>query len=51
MALARKGFYRPYDTTGLEAPVRAMPEKLVLTAWGHWRGEGLGLLERAEGNG
>jgi 3-oxoacyl-[acyl-carrier-protein] synthase II len=51
MALSRKGFYRPYDTSGLEAPARAMPESLVLTAWGHWRGEGLGLLERAEGNG
>jgi 3-oxoacyl-[acyl-carrier-protein] synthase II len=51
MALARKGFYRPYDSSGLEAPAKATPEKLVLTAWGHWRGEGLGLLERAEGNG
>ncbi len=51
IALSRKGFYRPYDTSGLEAPARAMPESIVLTAWGHWRGEGLGLLERAEGNG
>ena len=51
IALARKGFYRPYDTSGLETPARATPESLVLTAWGHWRGEGLGLLEQAEGNG
>jgi 3-oxoacyl-[acyl-carrier-protein] synthase II len=51
MALSRKGFYRPYDTSGVEAPVRAAPESIVLTSWGHWRGEGLGLLGRAEGNG
>jgi 3-oxoacyl-[acyl-carrier-protein] synthase II len=51
LALRQKGFYRPYDTSGVETPARDVPESLILTAWGHWRGEGLALLERAEGNG
>ena len=51
MALRRKGFYRPYDTSGVEASASTAPESLVLTCWGHWRGEGLALLESVEGIG
>jgi 3-oxoacyl-[acyl-carrier-protein] synthase II len=45
MALGRKGFYRPYDTSGVERPATTTPDSLVVTAWGHWRGEGMALLE------
>jgi 3-oxoacyl-[acyl-carrier-protein] synthase II len=45
MALRRKGFYRPYDTSGVERPATTTPESLLVTAWGHWRGEGMALLE------
>ncbi len=51
MALSRKGFYRPYDTSGVERPATTTPESLLVTSWGHWRGEGMALLETVEGAG
>ncbi len=45
LALRRKGFYRPIDDTGLERPLAAPPDAILVTTWGHWRGEGMGLVE------
>ncbi len=45
MALGREGFYPPNDSSGLERPVGAAPRAILVTTWGHWRGEGMGLLE------
>jgi 3-oxoacyl-[acyl-carrier-protein] synthase II len=45
LALSRKGFYRPTDDTGFEKPQATPPEGIVVTTWGIWRGEGMGLVE------
>ncbi len=45
LALSRKGFYRPTEDTGFETPLETPPEGIVVTTWGVWRGEGMGLVE------
>ena len=45
LALARGGFYPPLDPSGFEKPAEAAPRQVLVTGFGHWRGEGLGLLE------
>jgi 3-oxoacyl-[acyl-carrier-protein] synthase II len=47
LALSRNGFYRPFETSGFETPQAAPPDAVVATCWGIWRGEGMGLIERA----
>lgn len=46
IALSRRGFYKPFDTRGIEQPVVAAPERIVITSVGFWRGEGMGLIAR-----
>jgi 3-oxoacyl-[acyl-carrier-protein] synthase II len=45
LALARGGFYPPLDPSGYEKPIEAAPGQVLVTGFGHWRGEGLALLE------
>ena len=45
LALSRNGFYQPTDDTGFETPLAAPPKAIVVTTWGIWRGEGMGLVE------
>lgn len=45
LALSRKGFYRPSDSTGLELEATDAPTQILATSWGFWRGEGMALLE------
>ena len=47
-ALSRRGFYRPTDETGFETPLAVPPKAIVVTTWGIWRGEGMGLVEAVE---
>jgi 3-oxoacyl-[acyl-carrier-protein] synthase II len=44
LALSRRGFYRPADETGFEREAEA-PDRVLVTSWGIWRGEGMGLVE------
>jgi len=48
LALSRGGFYRPTETTGFETPATGPFAAIVVTTWGIWRGEGMGLVERVE---
>lgn len=48
IALGRGTLFPPRDATGLEQPAAAAPSQIVVTGVGHWRGEGLALIERAE---
>jgi len=45
LALSRGGFYKPCDETGFETPVAEVPKGIVVTSWGIWRGESMGLVE------
>ena len=44
LALSRRGFYKPVDATGFETPLSSPPTRIVVTAAGMWRGEGMALI-------
>ena len=44
--LGHGSLYPPCDKTGLERPMSGQLDQVVVTSVGHWRGEGLALLER-----
>jgi 3-oxoacyl-[acyl-carrier-protein] synthase II len=46
IALRRGEFYAPFAAGGFEQPATVAPERILATSWGHWRGEGLGVVER-----
>ncbi len=47
MALQRGAFYPPFDQSGIEHACAGTPEQILLTCWGHWRGEALALIRKA----
>ena len=47
IALHHGSLFPPCDTTGLERPMAGELQQVVVTGVGHWRGEGLALVERA----
>ncbi|MGD9669905.1 MAG: beta-ketoacyl-ACP synthase [Hyphomicrobiaceae bacterium] len=49
LALERNGFFEPFEGDALEAPCNIPPERILVTSIGHWRGEGLALIERVDG--
>jgi 3-oxoacyl-[acyl-carrier-protein] synthase II len=48
LALGNDKFYPPGDSTGMERPMTGSVAQVVVTAVGHWRGEGMALVERAQ---
>jgi 3-oxoacyl-[acyl-carrier-protein] synthase II len=46
VALQHGSLFPPCDTTGLEKPFTGDLAEVVVTGVGHWRGEGLALVER-----
>jgi 3-oxoacyl-[acyl-carrier-protein] synthase II len=48
LALSRRGFYRPFDTTGLERDLSTAPSRIAATGAGIWRGEGMALVEAVD---
>jgi len=46
IALDRGSLFPPCDSTGLEQPMSGELRQVVVTGVGHWRGEGLALVER-----
>jgi 3-oxoacyl-[acyl-carrier-protein] synthase II len=46
VVLAHGTLFPPCDSTGLERPMRGQLNQVLVTSVGHWRGEGLALLER-----
>jgi 3-oxoacyl-[acyl-carrier-protein] synthase II len=47
LALKNKTLFPPLDASGLEQPMSGAPTQIVVTGVGHWRGEGLALVEAA----
>jgi 3-oxoacyl-[acyl-carrier-protein] synthase II len=47
VALQHGSLFPPCDATGLEKPMSGPLEQVVVTGVGHWRGEGLALVEKA----
>jgi 3-oxoacyl-[acyl-carrier-protein] synthase II len=46
VALGHGSLFPPCDSTGLERPMSGELDQVVVTSVGHWRGEGLALVER-----
>jgi 3-oxoacyl-[acyl-carrier-protein] synthase II len=47
VALQHGSLFPPADSTGLERPMSGELSQILVTSVGHWRGEGLALVERA----
>jgi 3-oxoacyl-[acyl-carrier-protein] synthase II len=47
VALVHASLFPPCDSTGLEKPMSGDLQQVLVTGVGHWRGEGLALVERA----
>jgi 3-oxoacyl-[acyl-carrier-protein] synthase II len=47
LSLSRGALVPPTDTSGRETEVDRMPDRIVAVGVGHWRGEGMALLETA----
>ena len=48
LAVSRQRFFPPFDNSGRERPLRERAERILVTGWGHWRGEGLAVVETAD---
>ena len=48
LAIAKGELFPPSDTTGLEIAKAASPSQIVVVGTGHWRGEGMALVEAAD---
>lgn len=46
LALAKREFHAPSPEGGVETPFEGAPSRILVTGVGHWRGEGLAMLER-----
>ena len=44
MSVSAGRFYPPFEGSGYELPGDAHPDRILVTAFSHWRGEGLGLV-------
>ncbi len=45
MALSRHRLFAPLETADLEAPMAGDLRQVLVTSWGHWRGEALAVVE------
>ena len=49
LALSRGKFYAPFDVASrVETPFTGPLERILVTGFGHWRGEGLGVVEACD---
>ena len=49
LALREGGYFPPFERAGLEREAATSPAQIAVTSFGHWRGEGLILLQRDRG--
>ena len=45
LSISRGALFPPNDPTGLEVEMPGAPTQMVVTGVGHWRGEGMALVE------
>jgi 3-oxoacyl-[acyl-carrier-protein] synthase II len=45
LALRHEKLFPPADSSGVEQPATTAPDQVVVTSVGHWRGEGMALVE------
>lgn len=47
LAVSNDAFYPPFDTSDIERAQDVHPDRVLVTTFGHWRGEALALLQSA----
>src|SRR6202035_2388335 len=45
LSISRRALFAPNDSTGLEIEMSVPPTQIVVIGAGHWRGEGMALVE------
>jgi 3-oxoacyl-[acyl-carrier-protein] synthase II len=45
LSISRGALFAPNDPTGVEIETTKAPTQIVVTGTGHWRGEGMALVE------
>jgi len=48
LALAKGAFFDPFDQSGTEQAYTGTPEHVLISNWGHWRGESLAVVGRPD---
>jgi 3-oxoacyl-[acyl-carrier-protein] synthase II len=48
LAVSKGAFFDPFDDSGIEQAYSGQPERVLISTWGHWRGEALGLVDRPD---
>ena len=48
LAISKGSFFDPFDESGAEKVFSGQPESVLISNWGHWRGESLALVERPD---
>ncbi len=48
LAIAKGAFFDPFDDSGVEQVFTGDPERVLISSWGHWRGECLALVDRPD---
>ena len=45
LSISRHALFPPFDSSSLEIEMTKPPSQIVVVGAGHWRGEGMGLVE------
>lgn len=48
LAISKGSFYDPFDDSGVEQAFTGTPEQILISTWGHWRGESLALIDKPD---
>jgi 3-oxoacyl-[acyl-carrier-protein] synthase II len=48
VVLGHGSLFPPCDASGLEQPMSGAVDQVIVTGVGHWRGEGMALVERVD---
>jgi 3-oxoacyl-[acyl-carrier-protein] synthase II len=45
LAVSRGSFFDPFDNSGVEQDYSGKPDRILISTWGHWRGESLAVID------
>ncbi len=45
LSASKKQLFKPSANCQIETPFEGVPDRILVTGWGHWRGEGMALVE------
>ena len=48
LAISRGAFFDPFDDSGVEQSFSGEPQQVLISNWGHWRGESLALVGKPD---